>query len=85
MVAGSMDKYVLAILFDIKERSTMYGGRAYCTVCERGNVQGTVPFRCRLSARMNKPGRQTRSSIQERHEGMPTGIYTRLESLQLCF
>ena len=44
-----------------------------------------VPFRCRLSARMNKPGRQTRSSIQERHEGMPTGIYTRPESLELCF
>ena len=72
MVAGSTDKYVLAILFDIKERSTTAEHTAPFAREEMSTE--SVPSRCRLSARTNKPGRQTWSGIEKHHEGMPAEI-----------
>ena len=53
----------------------MYAGRVYCTVCERGNVQGICSFSLPIIC---EDKRQTRSGIEERHEGMLAGIYTRV-------
>ena len=69
---GEINKYVLAILFDIKERSTTAEHTAPFAREEMSTE--SVPSRCRLSARTNKPGRQTWSGIEKHHEGMPAEI-----------
>ena len=73
MVKELTDKYVLAILFDIKGSLNHVCGRACCTACEREVVRGTYSFL--LPTTCETYGRQTRARYEERHKGILARIH----------